>query len=69
MLTITNKFEKVGVAKQATAVNKSEADERLDRSCMLCTMHHSRLQCEACPIFAVHQHRWKGSPDKDYALG
>lgn len=68
-ITINNSFERVGVAKQATAVNRRTATEALEHSCLLCCMGASNLDCESCPIKAVHDYRWQGLPRKDYKVG
>lgn len=67
-ITINNALERNGVAKQATAVNRTQADERLEKSCLLCVMTNQQTECEHCPIKAIYAHRWEGTPTKDYAL-
>lgn len=68
-ITISNKFEQAGVAKQATAVSIKQANERLDKSCMLCALYSARKgACEGCPIMAVYSYKWKSIKDEDYAV-
>lgn len=68
-LTINNRFERIGVAKQATAINRAKATEELEHSCLLCCMGAATVECECCPIKAVHDYRWHWLPDRDYKIG
>lgn len=59
-----DRFEEYGIALQETANTADKAKERLDQSCLRCTLYKRQAECETCPIrmAAVGNAKMRGFP-------
>lgn len=48
-------FVATGVQMQRYAVTRAEAEAKFNRSCTICTGKGNHMDCDRCPIAAVHK--------------